>query len=103
MALFNSFGANATWIPITSTNGGGNDQANVDLTKQQTGIFFSTGTRSRIPTALKPRGVDTPVMTAIRELLSKGGVVSGNSAGMAVFGCFNQSFINSKLDSIEFN
>jgi cyanophycinase len=43
------------------------------------GVFFSGGDQNRISQRL----VDTPVLNALRELMARGGVVAGTSAGAA--------------------
>ena len=82
--LFAQHGANATWIPVTTTSNNADDSAVVSLTVGQDGFFFATGTRSRVLTALRRNDVDSQVLTAIRVKLRAGAMVAGNSAGMAV-------------------
>ena len=51
----------------------------VEAVKRAGGVFFSGGDQNRISQRL----VDTPVLQALRELLARGGVVAGTSAGAA--------------------
>jgi cyanophycinase len=48
------------------------------------GVFFTGGAQERIVDALQPGGEPTPMLEAIREVLARGGVVAGTSAGAAV-------------------
>jgi cyanophycinase len=82
--LFAQYGANTTWIPVTTSSNNADDSAVVSLTIGQDGFFFASGTRSRVLTALRRNGVDSQVLTAIRVKLQSGAMVAGNSAGMAV-------------------
>ena len=82
--LFTQHGANATWIPVTTTSNNADDSAIISLTIDQDGFFFASGTRSRVLTALRRNDVDSQVLTAIRVKLRAGAMVAGNSAGMAV-------------------
>ena len=82
--LFAQHGANATWIPVTTTSNNADDSAIISLTIDQDGFFFASGTRSRVLTALRRNDVDSQVLTAIRVKLRAGAMVAGNSAGMAV-------------------
>lgn len=61
------------------------DPANVAQIRNAQGIFFSGGAQERITDALlEADGGATPVMTAIRDLFNRGGVVAGTSAGAAI-------------------
>lgn len=51
----------------------------VEAVKRAGGVFFSGGDQNRISQRL----VDTPVLGALRELMARGGVVAGTSAGAA--------------------
>ena len=77
-------GASTTWIEITSTSGNANDPAIVALIQQQSGLFFCSGTRSRVLSALKPNGVESLSLSAIRQVLRNGGSVASDSASMVV-------------------
>jgi cyanophycinase len=48
------------------------------------GVFFTGGAQGRLVDALRPKGVVTPVLDAMRALQRAGGVVAGTSAGAAV-------------------
>ena len=49
-----------------------------------TGVFFCGGAQERIVDTLMPGGHDTPLLTAIRAVGERGGVIAGTSAGAAV-------------------
>ena len=51
----------------------------LEAVRQAGGLFFGGGDQNRISQRL----VDTPLMEAIRELMGRGGVVAGTSAGAA--------------------
>lgn len=48
------------------------------------GVFFSGGAQELITSTLQPEGKPTAVLLAVREVLRKGGVVAGTSAGAAI-------------------
>jgi cyanophycinase len=48
------------------------------------GVFFTGGAQERIVDTLQPGGQVTPLLDAIREVLDRGGVIAGTSAGAAV-------------------
>lgn len=48
------------------------------------GVFFTGGDQGRIVDTLRPGGVESPLLLAIRELQQRGGVVAGTSAGAAI-------------------
>jgi cyanophycinase len=60
------------------------DPALVTRVRAAQGVYFTGGAQERIVDALQPGGEPTPLLEAIRELLRRGGVVAGTSAGAAV-------------------
>ncbi len=61
------------------------DPAMVARINACTGLFFAGGDQNRITRALLDSdGSDTPALTAIRDVLARGGFVGGTSAGAAV-------------------
>ena len=48
------------------------------------GVFFTGGDQARIVDTLRPDGVDSPLLEAIRALQLRGGVIAGTSAGAAI-------------------
>ncbi|XP_046650061.1 cyanophycinase-like [Daphnia pulicaria] len=75
--------ANATYIPVTESSNNANDPSVAELTRQQTGFFFGGGDQSRVLKALRPRGRDTLVLTAVKDMFKAGATVGGTSAGAA--------------------
>ena len=45
------------------------------------GVFFTGGAQERIVDTLQPGGQSTPLLDAIRDVLDRGGVIAGTSAG----------------------
>ena len=60
------------------------DPALIDKVRAANGVFFTGGDQARIVDTLRPDGVESPLLTAIRELQQRGGVVAGTSAGAAI-------------------
>ena len=60
------------------------DPALVAKVRAANGVFFTGGDQARIVDSLRPGGVDSPLLVAIRELQERGGVVAGTSAGAAI-------------------
>lgn len=78
-------GAVAESLPVTLTNpSAAADPAVLERVRQARGVFFTGGTQERIVNTLAPGGKATPLLGAIEELLRRGGVVAGTSAGAAV-------------------
>lgn len=75
--------ASATYIPVTEKSNNADDPAVADLVKEQTGFFFGGGDQLRILKALRPNGIETLVLTAVKDRLRAGAVVGGTSAGTA--------------------
>lgn len=48
------------------------------------GVFFSGGAQELIVESLRPRGVESEMLKAIRQVFARGGVVAGTSAGAAI-------------------
>jgi cyanophycinase len=61
------------------------DTTLIDEIRRCSLIYFTGGDQQRITRALlKADGSDTPALTAIREMLQRGGVLAGSSAGAAM-------------------
>lgn len=98
-------------INVTSTNA--KEQAFnpdiVDRLKNCNGVYFQGGDQNRLMGALVQDGKETPVLTAIRAVWQRGGVIAGSSAGAAVqsakmisvAGLPNDSF-DEGLDALDF-
>jgi len=61
-----------------------NDPALAAKVAGMQGVFFSGGAQELITSTLQPQGQPTAVLQAVREVLRKGGVVAGTSAGAAI-------------------
>jgi cyanophycinase len=60
------------------------DPTLIDKVRAASGVFFTGGDQGRIVDTLRPGGVESPLLAAIRELQQRGGVVAGTSAGAAI-------------------
>jgi cyanophycinase len=60
------------------------DPVLLDKVRAANGVFFTGGDQGRIVDTLRPGGVESPLLLAIRELQQRGGVVAGTSAGAAI-------------------
>jgi cyanophycinase len=60
------------------------DPALIEKVRAANGVFFTGGDQGRIVDTLRPGGVESPLLAAIRELQQRGGVVAGTSAGAAI-------------------
>ncbi len=47
-------------------------------------LWFTGGDQSRITAVFRPEGSETPAYAAVREVLQRGGVIAGTSAGAAM-------------------
>lgn len=50
------------------------------------GVYMTGGDQERLMAVLRPGGVETPLLAALRALHARGGVIAGSSAGAAVMG-----------------
>ena len=60
------------------------DPALIEKVRAARGVFFTGGDQARIVDTLRPGGVESPLLLALRELQQRGGVVAGTSAGAAI-------------------
>ncbi|MFZ6819582.1 cyanophycinase [Undibacterium sp. Ji22W] len=60
------------------------DPDNVAKIRAATGVYFTGGAQERYADVLNPNGVASPVLQAVRELQTRGGVIAGTSAGAAI-------------------
>jgi cyanophycinase len=58
----------------------------VAVIERATALLFTGGDQQRIADRYRPGGEDTPELRAMRELLHRGGVIAGCSAGDAMMG-----------------
>jgi len=87
--LFEYYGFEPVFIPVALDNYGveSYNPKNIELIKTCAAVFFNGGWQERHTRCMyKDDGSETPVMTAVRELYERGGVISGTSAGCAVQG-----------------
>ncbi len=86
VAVFRAHGFDVTLAPVF-----GADAAQAArrpevaaLVRDYGSVFFTGGDQALITGALAPNGVDSPVLTAIREAHAAGGLIAGSSAGAAI-------------------
>jgi cyanophycinase len=90
IAALNAHGAVAEALPVAPELKGVDlaaavrDPALIDKVHAANGVFFTGGDQGRIVDTLRPGGVESPLLLAIRELQQRGGVVAGTSAGAAI-------------------
>lgn len=90
VAALEAHGAVAEALPV-STRLEGTDVAAavrdpklVAKVRAARGVYFTGGAQERIVDALQPGGRASPLLEAIREVMARGGVVAGTSAGAAI-------------------
>ncbi|MFT7167811.1 MAG: cyanophycinase [Paracoccaceae bacterium] len=72
-------------LPILSdTPQHAQDAQYVRAIEEATGAWFTGGVQSRILAVFRPDGVDSPAYQAMVELLERGGMIGGSSAGAAM-------------------
>lgn len=90
VAALEAHGAKAEALPVsprleaTDVKSAVRDPALVEKVRAARGVFFTGGAQEYIVDALQPGGEATPLLEAIRDVLERGGVVAGTSAGAAV-------------------
>ena len=90
VAALKAHGANAEALPVAPELKGVDlvqavrDPALIAKVHAASGVFFTGGDQARIVDTLRPGGVESPLLVAIRELQQRGGVVAGTSAGAAM-------------------
>ena len=91
--LRNVYGVrNVTYVDLRYDNGLAQDVATADLIRSMTGVYMCGGTeKSVIVYTLRIDGKDSRVLKAIRDMIARGGVYVGTSAG-----CQTQVCITSK-------
>ncbi|MCZ8233544.1 MAG: cyanophycinase [Inhella sp.] len=86
----NAAGAKAEVIPVaprlptTEWKALRDDAALAQRVSRMQGVFFSGGAQELITSTLRPDGRSTAVLQAVRQVLERGGVVAGTSAGAAI-------------------
>lgn len=84
------FGAEAELVPVAPKLRGvdwqarRDDPALVERVATAQAVFFSGGAQEFIVDALRPGGVESAMLKAVREVFARGGVVAGTSAGAAI-------------------
>lgn len=90
IAALEAHGAKAEHIPVAPQLPGIDlaqavrDPERIARVRAARGVFFTGGAQERIVDTLQPLGEATPLLAAIREVLDRGGVIAGTSAGAAV-------------------
>ena len=77
-------GAKAEALRIPAGGSVAQDPALAARLPDFSGIYFAGGEQARLLDALMPKGAPSAVLTALRALHCRGGVVAGSSAGAAV-------------------
>lgn len=79
---------------------------NPEIVKQveaSSAVWFVGGDQARIAKALfLPDGVDSPVLTAVRGVYAKGGVIGGSSAGASIQAATMPSSFGIPMDTLDF-
>lgn len=96
--LFEPFGHPTRIISVTAESPeGADDPALAEEVRNSGGVFFTGGDQRRLTsTYIREDGSRTPVMEAIWEVLDRGGVIGGTSAGAA---CQSDPMINGGISS----
>ena len=83
---FQLHGFRAEIIPLTEENAAtmAHDPAVIAKVKEVGSFYFTGGDQSKILAALKPDGVQSPLLKALREAHDAGGLLAGSSAGAAM-------------------
>ena len=90
VAALAAHGAKAEVLPVsprlegTEVTRAVRDPELVAKVRAARGVFFTGGAQEYIVDALQPGGEATPLLETIRDVLARGGVVAGTSAGAAV-------------------
>lgn len=90
IAALERHGALATHVPVAPRLAGVDLQAELhdprwlELLRSASGVYFSGGAQERIVETLLPDGRPTALLEAIHDVVRRGGVVAGSSAGAAV-------------------
>jgi len=90
VAALEAHGAKAEHIPVAPQLAGLDlaqavrDPELIARVRAARGVFFTGGAQERIVDTLQPGGQSTPLLDAIRDVLDRGGVIAGTSAGAAV-------------------
>lgn len=86
LAAFEMHGFHAEVLEVTEENSAttAHDPAIIAKMKDFGSVYFTGGDQSKILNALAPEGVETPLLSAIREAHRNGGLLAGSSAGAAM-------------------
>lgn len=72
-------------ISITTDNPeAADDMAMAGTIRAKTGLFFTGGVQSRVTSVFRPNSIPTFSYLAMRDVLDRGGVIAGTSAGAAM-------------------
>lgn len=84
--VFRTHGFDAVMAPLFGKGAAkaAGDPAIVKMVQDYGSVFFTGGDQALISTALAPKGVESPVLSAIRQVHAAGGMIAGSSAGAAV-------------------
>jgi cyanophycinase len=85
--VLESYGAEATWIPISvKKKGSGEDPSIAALAASMDAYFFAGGDQFRyVQSMIRADGSDGAVLAAVRARFEAGAPIAGTSAGMQIF------------------
>jgi cyanophycinase len=95
----------AVILDITPANGSirAVDPSIAEQIRACTGLFFTGGDQLLITRVfLGSNGADTPILAAVRDVYSRGGVIAGSSAGAAIMGERMISASGVPMDALDF-
>jgi cyanophycinase len=80
------YGFEAQLVPLFWSNHGTSafEPALVRTVEELGSVYFTGGDQAKIVASLRPDGVETPLLKAIRQVHAGGGLVAGSSAGAAM-------------------
>ncbi|GGY49404.1 cyanophycinase [Parvularcula lutaonensis] len=86
LAAFEMHGFKAEVAHVTEDNAPmtAHDAGLIEKVREFGSVYFTGGDQSKLLNALKPGGVETPLLQAIRDAHRNGGLLAGSSAGAAM-------------------
>ena len=86
LQVFRAHGFDAEVVPLTPRNAArlAHDPDVIARVGAYGSVYFTGGDQANIVGSLAPKGVETPLLAAIRDARAAGGLVAGSSAGAAM-------------------